>query len=158
MIVFDLSCERGHVFEAWFGSSEDYEGQKARGLVSCPICNSANIDKAVMAPRIARKGNQQTLPALTKAGNAVAMANDGPTPQQAKAMLEALARGQAEMLKNSDWVGTRFADEARAMHVGDREHRAIHGQATLDEARTLIEEGVPVGPLPFLVRPPSEDN
>lgn len=157
MIVFDLGCAGGHVFEAWFGSSEDYEAQRARGLVTCPICDSGEIDKAVMAPRIGRKGNQQAqLP--TPKGKAVPMANDASSPEQVKAMLNALAEAQSEALKKSDWVGDRFADEARAMHLGETEHRAIHGQATAEQARDLIDDGVPVAPLPFPVRPPGADN
>ncbi len=140
MIVFDLACAAGHVFEAWFGSSEDYEVQRGRGLVSCPICGTAEVDKAVMAPRVAPKGNQR------------------PDPAQAKAVMEMLARAQAEALKGSDWVGDRFVDEARAIHLGESDARAIHGQATPDEARALADEGIPVAPLPFPVRPPETEN
>jgi hypothetical protein len=159
VIVFDLHCTNGHVFEAWFGSSEDYENQRTRGLVSCPMCNSSDVDKAVMAPRIGRKGNQQPeAPAPTAKGKAVPMAKDGPAPEQVKAVLRALADAQTEMLKQSDWVGDRFADEARAMHLGEAEQRAIHGQTTAEDAKSLIEDGVPVAPLPFPVRPPGADN
>ncbi|MGE0774392.1 MAG: DUF1178 family protein [Sphingomonadaceae bacterium] len=157
MIVFDLGCGNGHVFEAWFGSSEDYESQRTRGLVTCPICNSAQVEKAVMAPRVGRKGNQQTLPAVAK-GKAVPMSSDEPAPEQVKEMLRVLAETQAAMLKKSDWVGDRFADEARSMHLGDTEHRAIYGQTTPEQAKSLIEDGVPVAPLPFPVRPPGADN
>jgi hypothetical protein len=157
MIVFDLGCGNGHVFEAWFGSTEDYEAQRARGLVTCPMCDSTDVDKAVMAPRIGRKSNQQTLPVPAK-GKAVPMASEAPAPEQVKEMLRALADAQTEMLKQSDWVGPRFADEARAMHLGETEHRAIHGQTTPEEAKSLIDEGVPVAPLPFPVRPPGADN
>lgn len=158
MIVFDLSCDGGHVFEAWFGSSDDYEAQRTRGLLSCPLCNSMTVDKAAMAPRVGRKGNQQTLPAVRENRSPMPLSNDVALPEQAKTMLKALADAQAEMLKNSDWVGTRFADEARAMHLGETEHRTIHGQTTLDEAKSLIEDGVPVAPLPLPIRPPGADN
>jgi hypothetical protein len=158
MIVFDLGCDNGHVFEAWFGSSEDYESQRARGLVSCPLCNSGAVEKAVMAPRIGRKGNQQPHPPAAAKGKAVPMAKDGPAPEQVKEILRALADAQSEMLKQSDWVGDRFADEARAMHLGETEQRAIHGQTTAEDARSLIDDGVPVAPLPFPVRPPGADN
>ncbi len=155
MIVFDLGCEQGHVFEAWFGSSEDYDSQRARGLISCPICNSAHVDKAVMAPRIGRKGNQhQVAPGAiqpTEIDNII-------PPGQGKAALEALARIQARMLRNSDFVGSRFATEARAMHDGEIEQRTIHGQVTPHEARSLLEDGVPVTPLPLPVRTPGTDN
>jgi hypothetical protein len=140
MIVFDLACGSGHVFEAWFGSSADYEGQRARGLVACPVCGATGIDKAVMAPRVAPKGNSR------------------PDPAKAKAALAALAEAQAAALEGSDWVGDRFADEARAIHLGERDARAIHGQATPDQARDLIDEGIPVAALPFPVRPPDAEN
>lgn len=161
MIVFDLGCGNGHVFEAWFGSSEDYEAQRQRGLVSCPLCDSKEVGKAVMAPRVGRKGNQQApLPAPAAKGQAVPMASDtaGPAPEQVKAMLTALAEAQTEMLKQSRWVGNRFAEEARAMHLGEIEQRPIHGQTTAEQARDLLDDGVPVAPLPFPVRPPGADN
>lgn len=137
MIVFDLCCAAGHVFEAWFASSEDYEAQRAKGLVSCPVCGEIEVDKAVMAPRVAAKGNQRA---------------------DAKAAYEALARAQAEALKESHWVGEGFAGEARAIHLGEAEARAIHGQASIAEARALHEEGIAVMPLPLPVRPPRTDN
>ena len=143
MIIFDLKCTpEGHVFEAWFGSSEDYEGQRARGLVSCPLCGSGDIDKAPMAPAVGAKGNQA----------------DGPAPAQMKALLGAMADAQKKMLETSEHVGPRFADEARAIHLGEAEARAIHGQATPQQADELREEGVPVAPLPFPVIPPDETN
>jgi len=117
MIVFDLGCANGHIFEAWFGSSQDYEDQRSRGLVTCPLCNSSEVDKAVMAPRLARKGNQQ-LPAPAASSKAVPMANEQVMPEQVKAALTALAQAQAEALKSAEWVGRRFADEARSMHLG----------------------------------------
>lgn len=137
MIVFDLCCTTGHVFEAWFASSEAYEEQRAKGLVGCPVCGATEIDKAVMAPRVGPKGNQRA---------------------EAKAAYEALARAQAEALKDSHWVGDGFAEAARAIHLGEAEARAIHGQASIDEARALHEEGVPVLPLPLPIRPPRTDN
>ncbi|MGE0180398.1 MAG: DUF1178 family protein [Sphingomonas sp.] len=140
MIVFDLVCEdKGHVFEAWFGSSADYEAQRARGLVSCPICGAA-ADKAPMAPRVAAKGNS------------------APSAAEVKAMMEGLASAQKHMLANSEHVGDRFPDEARAIHLGETEARAIHGRATLAEAKDLADEGVPVAPLPFPVVDPEAEN
>ncbi len=143
MIIFDLKCApQGHVFEAWFGSSEDYEAQRARGLVSCPLCGSAEIDKAPMAPAVGARGNQA----------------DGLPPAQMKALLGAMADAQKKVLENSEHVGPRFADEARAIHLGEAEARAIHGQATPAQADALRDEGVPVAPLPFPVIPPDETN
>lgn len=151
MIVFDLACaENGHVFEGWFGSTEDYEDQRTKGWLSCPMCGSADIGKAVMAPRVAAKGNQRAETAP------VPLANDG--PGKLRQMMAALAEAQTKALEGSDYVGERFADEARAMHLGEAEHRAIHGQASIDDARALIDEGVAVSPLPFPVRAPGTDN
>jgi hypothetical protein len=143
VIIFDLKCvPQGHVFEAWFGSSEDFEAQKARDLVSCPLCGSAAVDKAPMAPRVGPKGNQA----------------EGLPPAQMKALLGAMADAQKKMLETSEHVGPRFADEARAIHLGEAEARAIHGQATPQQADALRDEGIPVAPLPFPVIAPEEEN
>ena len=156
MIVFDLSCrDAGHVFEIWFGSSADYEDQKARGLVSCPYCGSSDVDKAVMAPNVAAKGNNRSAP--VPAANVPAAANV-PTPAQFKEMMGKLAEVQAKMLEKSDYVGTHFAEEARSMHLGEQDVRPIHGQTTHEEAKALIEEGVPVAPLLLPVRQPKSEN
>lgn len=143
MIVFDLRCPDDHVFETWFASSEAFEGQRAGGLIACPLCGSTDITKAVMAPRVAPKGER---------------AAAAPAPDQMKRALEAIAAAQARALEGSQWVGSRFAEEARSMHLGEREHGSIHGQATPAEAKALIEEGVPVAPLPLPVRPPESLN
>ena len=144
MIVFDLACGSGHVFEAWFGSSEDYERQKLGGLVSCPLCGSAEIDKAVMAPRIAAKGNKGS--------------TSGPSPEETKMMMHMLAKAQSEALAQSDYVGTRFADEARAIHLGEAAQRSIYGEATREDTRALLDEGIAVAPLVFPVTPPGKAN
>lgn len=158
MIVFDLQCgPLGHRFEGWFGSSQDYEDQRKRGLVSCPSCGSADVAKAIMAPNVGRKGNQlsATRPP-TQAENA-AVANV-PLPPEAVAMLKAVAAMQAEAIKSSTWVGESFAEDARAMHYGEKDVAAIHGRATADEARDLIEEGIAVAPLLIPIVPPEEAN
>jgi hypothetical protein len=139
MIVFDLRCARTHVFEAWFGSSADYESQRERGLVNCPICGDTEIAKAVMAPAVAPKGNQRS-----EARPAAAHA-----PEAVKAMLAALAALQTKVEADCDYVGDRFADEARAIHVGEAEARGIYGETTIEEALALHEEGIDVAPLPF---------
>lgn len=134
MIVFDLRCrDGGDVFEAWFQSSAEYEDQKARGLVQCPVCQSSDIEKAPMAPRV-------------------------PAKSRGLAPLKQLAAMQAKVLKDSEWVGDRFAEEARSIHLGEAEARAVHGSATPAEAKSLIEEGVPVAPLPLPVVPPNQVN
>ena len=152
MIVFDLQCgSQGHVFEAWFGSSADYEAQRKRGLVACPICGDQQIDKAVMAPRVAPKGNQ--LPAPAADSQMVAAA-----PGEAKEMLRALAEMQRQILAQSDYVGEHFADEARSIHFGEAPVRSIYGQATADQTRSLLEDGIAVAPLPLPVVLPGEEN
>lgn len=152
MIVFDLKCTTGHVFEAWFGSTDDYEGQKTKGLVSCPMCGDTDIGKAVMAPAVAPKGNQRPEP---RAVEGQVMPDAQPhaiLPEQAKEMLAALAQLQAKVEESCDYVGDRFADEARAIHHGESEARGIYGVTSLEEAKALHEEGVPVAPLPFRPR------
>ncbi|MCH7630261.1 MAG: DUF1178 family protein [Proteobacteria bacterium] len=161
MIVFDLECrDGGHRFEGWFASSDDFAQQQARGLLTCPACGSAEVGKAVMAPRVGRKGNQ--LPTPTAAVPTPVEAKPQPMahalPPEAAAMMKAIAVMQAEALKTSTWVGDSFADNARAMHYGEKDAVPIHGQATLDEARELIEEGVEVAPILFPVVPPGEAN
>ncbi|PCD02683.1 hypothetical protein COC42_14955 [Sphingomonas spermidinifaciens] len=150
MIVFDLRCGHGHVFEAWFGSSAAYEEQRAGGLVECPMCGSAEIEKAVMAPNVGAKGNQRAA--------VPAKGDEAPSPEAIKAALAAMAAAQAKALEKSQWVGTAFADQARAMHVGDAPEAPIHGQASLAEAKALAEEGVPIAPLLFPVVPPETRN
>jgi hypothetical protein len=159
MIVFDLHCAQGHRFEGWFGSSSDYEDQSARGLVTCPECGSAQVGKAPMAPSVGAKGN--TVPDRpaqpARSGEDQPVANVEMTPE-VKAALSALHKAQQKALKDSTWVGKDFASQSRAMHYGERDHAAIHGQASLEEAKELIDEGVPVAPLPFPVAPPDELN
>jgi hypothetical protein len=159
MIVFDLACRDGHRFEGWFGSSGDFEDQRARGLLACPSCGSAEVPKAPMAPAVPAKGNQRqdVLPAQGPQALTQAVANT-PMPPEVQKALAALAKVQAEALKNSTWVGDKFAEETRKMHYGERDEAPIHGQASLAEAKALIEEGVPVAPLPFPVAPPEKLN
>jgi hypothetical protein len=155
MIVFDLACTHGHRFEGWFGSSADYDDQRARGLLSCPHCGADEVSKAPMAPAVPAKGNTRVEAPPTQ--DARPMTNT-PMPPEVQKALAALARAQAEALKHSTWVGDRFAEETRKMHYGERDEAPIHGQASLAEAKALIEEGVPVAPLPFPVAPPDKLN
>lgn len=168
MIVFDLECRAaGHRFEGWFGSSADFEGQQARGLVVCPQCGDSQVIKAPMAPNVARKGNQLAVvrPVETAAPAVPAAATipahpvaNVPLPPEMAQMMRALAKAQAEAIKQSRWVGDGFAEESRAMHYGERETESIHGQATLEEAQELMEEGIEVAPLLFPVAPPEQSN
>ncbi len=169
MIVFDLECRAGgHRFEGWFGSSEDFSSQQARGLVSCPQCYSADVQKAPMAPNLTRKGNQISVPALAAAAHpekpsatgtvAQAMPSGASLPPEAAAMMQAFVRMQAEALKASSWVGDKFANAARAMHYGEQDHAPIHGQATAQEAHELLDEGIEIAPILFPLVPPDHVN
>ncbi|RJE83356.1 DUF1178 family protein [Paracoccus onubensis] len=132
MIRYSLRCEKGHDFDGWFRSSEGFETMRAAGQVTCAQCGSADVAKALMAPSVPAEKARLDAPR-------------NPAEQ-------ALEKLREHVEKNSDYVGLRFADEARAMHEGDRPTRAIHGEARPEEARKLIEDGVPVAPLPFIPR------
>ena len=160
MIVFDLHCAEGHRFEGWFGSSSDYEDQQSRGLVSCPECGSIEVGKAPMAPAVGAKGNREVAhrPEQPVAETGSQPVSNTPMPAEVQQALKALAKAQAKALKNSTWVGKDFAAQSRAMHYGERDEAPIHGQASIEEAQSLVDEGVPVAPLPFPVAPPDELN
>lgn len=159
MIVFDLECRAGgHRFEGWFGSSDQFADQQARGLLCCPECGSADVGKAVMAPSLGRKGNQMAeVRPRAKAAGAEAVSN-APMSPEAVQMMRKLAKMQADALKQSRWLGESFAENAKAMHYGERAHEAIHGEATLEQAKDLLDEGIAVAPLPFPVVPPDKAN
>lgn len=150
MIRYALRCERGHAFDSWFQSSAAYDSQRKRGLVACPVCESIKVDKAIMAPRIARKGKSKSAPepvappAEDTTSTSLVMA-----PQE-RELVAKLRELRDTVLKNADNVGNKFPEEARKMHYGDTEHRAIYGEATTEEARALIDEGIEVAPLPVL--------
>jgi len=153
MIRYALRCARGHTFDSWFQSSAAYDSQHKRGLVTCPACDSAEVEKAIMAPRITRKGKSKAAP-QPLAAPAPESAQQPSTPlvmaPQERELLTKLKELRDHVLKNADNVGEKFPDEARKMHYGDIEHRAIYGEATAEEARDLIDEGVEVAPLPVL--------
>lgn len=170
MIVYDLECREGqHRFEGWFKSSDDFTWQQERGLVSCPHCGSGEVGKAVQSPRLARKGNQlpeiasargkpsAAVPPVAAPSVPTPVANSA-QPPQAVEMMQALVKMQAEALKSSRFVGDSFVKDARAMHYGERAVETIHGQATITEARELLEEGIDLMPLPFPVIPPEKAN
>ena len=150
MIVFDLACPCGYRFEGWFASSGAFAEQVERGLVGCPQCGETGIEKAPMAPAVPAKGNSRPAEPKRAATNAV--------PAEIAKAMRSLAQAQAKALESSTWVGDTFAEKSRAMHYGEREHAVIHGRATADEARALVEEGVKVAPLPFPVAAPDEIN
>ncbi|ATW04277.1 DUF1178 domain-containing protein [Sphingopyxis sp. BSNA05] len=165
MIIFDLICADGeHRFEGWFGSSDDYADQQARGLLDCPVCGSGNIAKAVMAPNLGRKGNQQAAsarPAEERTEMPVAakpVSNDVAVPAEYREIIGKLAEAQEKMLASSEWVGDKFADRARDIHYGDAEEKPIHGTASQEEVADLAEEGIAALPLPLPVLPPESKN
>ena len=157
MIHYNLRCERGHAFESWFQSSSAYEAQEKRKLVNCPACGSTNVERAIMAPQIVGKKGREG-PVTTPAAAAPEAAPPASTPllmAQERELRAKLKELRDHIVKNADNVGERFPNEARKMHYGDIEHRPIYGEATPDEARALIDEGVDVAPLPVL---PSDRN
>lgn len=155
MIVFDLSCAHGHRFEGWFGSSDDFASQTKRGMVACPQCGSDEIGKAPMAPAVSAKGNMRERD--LSSGRNPAMSNRKIPPEVEQAM-RALAQAQRKALRDSRNVGDGFAEETRAMHYGEKDVEAIHGKATVAEAKELLEEGIEFSPLPFPVAEPDELN
>jgi hypothetical protein len=151
MIHYHLRCERGHGFESWFQSSSAYEAQEKRGLVNCPICGSAKVERAIMAPQIVTgKGCESAAPAPAAATDVTAPASTPLLMAQERELRAKLKELRDHIVKNADNVGERFPNEARKMHYGDIEHRPIYGEASPDEARALIDEGVDVAPLPVL--------
>ena len=159
MIVFDLECRLGgHRFEGWFGSSDQFADQQERGLLCCPECGSADVGKAVMAPHVGRKGNQLVEAKPRGRSSDSGHASNAPMSPEAVKMMKQLAQMQAEALKQSRWVGDKFVEDAKAMHYGEREHEAIHGEATIEQAKDLLDEGIAVAPLPFPVVPPDKAN
>lgn len=161
MILYTLRCIQGHSFDSWFPSSASYESQRERGLVSCPTCNSTEVEKAVMAPSIARTDKERaerTRPEAEPTDAAPPPADSATLPvvSQPEAELRDLMRKLREhVVKTSDYVGDTFADVARKMHDGELEHRSIYGEATADEVKALRDDEIEVFPLPIL---PDERN
>ncbi|MDF1733781.1 MAG: DUF1178 family protein [Minwuia sp.] len=153
MIRFDLKCTDNHVFEGWFGSSADYESQKERGLLECPICGDGRIGKAPMAPNVASRkdfGTRAPVPVPTGSTPATTGSVEGEveiTPARMVAMLRTLRR---HVEQNAEHVGTKFAEEARKIHYGEAEERGIYGEATPEEVEDLQDEGVEIGSIPWL--------
>ncbi len=151
MIRYALHCDRGHEFEAWFGSSADYDRTAAAGQNTCPICGSTGVDKTLMAPAVGGRAR----PSASKSGDraepdgAGKVALAAPDPRHA-ALREALKEFRRKLTENADYVGDRFAEEARKIHYNEVEPRGIYGEATADEAKGLAEEGVAFQPLPPL--------
>lgn len=159
MIRYALACDRGHAFESWFANSAAYDKQVKRGLVTCPACGSPKVEKAIMAPQLARKDRDRSEPRPIEAPAATAAAEDK-TPVAMMSPQEVEFRSKLKelrdhLVKNADNVGQKFPEEARKMHYGEIEHRSIYGEASPDDAKALLEEGIEFHPLPRL---PDERN
>jgi hypothetical protein len=160
MIRYALNCDRGHVFESWFANSAAYDKQAKRALVTCPVCGSAKVEKAIMAPRLAR-ADASPQPAGAPNPVRAPIAQTPTAPVSAKtpvAMVSAAERELRQKLKelrdhvtkNASYVGQRFPEEARKIHYGEAEHRSIYGEASAEEAKALHDEGIEFHPLPVL--------
>jgi hypothetical protein len=153
MIRYSLRCERDHAFESWFQDSSAYDAHVKRKLVSCPVCASVKVEKAIMAPRVVGKKGRERAAEPAQAAPAPAEAPAASTPlmmAQERELRAKLKQLRDHIVRNADNVGERFPNEARKMHYGDIEHRPIYGEASAEEARTLIDEGIEVSPLPVL--------
>jgi hypothetical protein len=165
MIKYALVCDKRHEFESWFPNSAAYDKQVKRGLVTCPACGSAKVEKAIMAPRLARTDIEMPTRPSTEAVETSADASPVPVPAektpvamispQEQELRRKLKELRDHLTRNSDHVGPKFPEEARKMHYGEIEHRSIYGEASPDEAKALAEEGIPFHPLPIL---PDERN
>jgi hypothetical protein len=164
MIRYALRCDRDHTFESWFQNSAAYDKQAKRGLVTCPACGSAKIEKTIMAPRLARADvpeppppipapqAQQAVAAPQVAPGKAPVAIVGAQERELRAKLKEL---RDHVTKNANYVGPRFPEEARKIHYGETEHRSIYGEASPEEAKALHEEGIEFHPLPVL---PDDQN
>lgn len=156
MIRYALGCDQGHEFEGWFGNSAAFDEQLADGLVICPVCGSEKVNKLIMAPGVARtdRGDAPASgsPATPDDSTASPMALMNDKARELRGMIRALREHVAQ---NAENVGPRFAEEARKIHEGDAQARSIYGEATKEEARKLVEDGIPALPLPVL---PDERN
>ena len=167
MIRYALVCAKGHEFESWFPNSSAYDKQVKRGLVTCPSCGSAKVEKAIMAPQLTSGTRHDVAePAPVPASASGSAVGDAPVPAGVPAPVAMMSPQEAEfrrklkelrdhLTKNADYVGTKFPEEARKIHYGETDHRSIFGEATPQETKELHEEGIEIHPLPVL---PDERN
>jgi hypothetical protein len=148
VIRYTLRCEAGHTFESWFNNSAAFDRQAARGLVACPLCGSAKVEKAIMAPALS--GGREVAPPAEPEKSPVALVSKEEVEVRKK-----LKELREHIVQNADYVGEKFPEEARRMHYGEIEHRSIYGEASPDAARSLADEGIEFHPLPRL---PDERN
>lgn len=142
MIRYDLICDQGHGFDGWFRDSSAYDAQAESGLVSCTVCGSVKVEKQLMAPGIPAKSNRKA--------DVTQKMVAGPVDPRMQMMMQLMREVRKSVEENAEYVGDRFADEARKIHYAEAEKRGIYGEATADEAKSLIEEGIEVHPLPRL--------
>ena len=135
MISFNLICDNDHGFDGWFSSSQDFDGQKKRGLVSCPVCGSVKVEKSLMAPSVSTGRQKEKMAVATTDANRRALAVE-------------LKKLREKMTDGAENVGDRFPEEARKIHYGESEERGIYGEANREEVEGLLDEGVGVVPLP----------
>ncbi|HZC57253.1 MAG TPA: DUF1178 family protein [Xanthobacteraceae bacterium] len=170
MIRYALNCDRGHTFESWFQNSAAYDKQAKRALVACPVCGSAKVEKAMMAPRLSSSADAEIaapqLPISSPMPSRQPAPPRVPMPPAATASVAVMSPPERELrqklkeirehiTKNASYVGTRFPEEARKIHYGETEHRSIYGEASPDEAKELYDEGIEFHPLPIL---PDDQN
>jgi hypothetical protein len=158
MIRYTLACDKRHEFEIWFKNSADYDRQRKRSLVTCPVCASAKVDKTIMAPALGQSSKKISIPQPVE--TAVPATPEAKAPVAMMSPQEREIRGKLKELrehltKNADNVGNKFPEEARKMHYGEIDHRSIYGEASPKEAKELHEEGIEFHPLPVL---PDERN
>ncbi len=145
MKVLNLQCHHGHAFEGWFASHDDFESQRERGLLSCPVCNAVDIQKMPSAPRLNLGPSSEPTPAAT-ASTAPVQEVAQLVPQQLQAAWLKMVR---HVMAQTEDVGTRFAEEARKIHHGEAEQRSIRGQASREDTEALLDEGIEILPLPI---------
>lgn len=154
MIVYDLSCPDAHSFEGWFSSSGDFETQRESGLLVCPVCESSDIRKAPMAPAVATRRSNQS-PAIRRDRQTVVPSE---MPPQMREAFAKLAKAQAKALEKSTWVGGNFAEEVRSQHYGEKDEAPVHGKASIEDAKALVEEGIGIAPILFPIAEPDKLN
>ncbi|MFO1162071.1 MAG: DUF1178 family protein [Reyranellaceae bacterium] len=161
MILYRLRCSNGHEFDSWFKDSKSYERQEKKSLIGCAVCGDVSVERALMTPRLGKKGNQKSTPAEVPV-EAVPPPTAAPSPEQQKMaalarhmpkeLREALLKVREQVEQNCEHVGDKFAEEARKIHYGESDKRGIYGETTDDEAEALAEEGIEFGRLPWIPR------
>jgi hypothetical protein len=162
MILYRLRCSKGHEFESWFKDSKTYERQEKKSLIGCAVCGDSKVARAVMSPRIGKKSKTAEVEAPAPTPPVAPAAAPAPTPEQRqmaalarkmpKELREALLKVRAEVEKNCEHVGDKFAEEARKIHYGESDKRGIYGETSDEEAEELAEEGIEFGRLPWIPR------